>query len=304
MAVTRRTVLAAAASVTAALSVRAGSASAAVVHDPLGGEWDAEGAVERGGGRIHYFERGSGEPLVLLSKLGGWAADWRGVAPLLSTHRRVIAIDPPGHGGSIMLGPAPYVQSVAESAALVRAALEELRIERFSLVGNSLGGCISVLLSSLWPEAVQNLVLLSVSLAGKQTREWLRAQDAEARKTNYDADDVPVMRSAAQVARFGSSDPAVIEEHNRSRALAGRWVRASERGVALAGIADYLPAITARTLLIYGEHGNYREFQSVGEARIRSVRTRIIADSGAFTQQERPVETAAAINAFLDSPSA
>ncbi len=304
MTLTRRTLLAAAAGATAALSAGAGSAAVGPVHDPMGGEWEAEGAVERGGGRIHYFERGTGEPLVLLSKLGGWAADWRGVAPLLAAQRRVIAIDPPGHGGSTMFGPAPYVQTVAESAAMVRAALQELQIERFSLVGNSLGGCIGVLLASLWPETVQNLVLLSVSLADRQTREWLRTQDVAMRKINYNEDDSPLMRTAAQVARFGSSDPAVIEENNRSRAIAGRWVRASERGVALAGIADYLPAIRARTLLIYGQRGNYREFQAAGEARIRSVRTQIIADAGAFTHQERPVETAEAINRFLDSPSA
>jgi pimeloyl-ACP methyl ester carboxylesterase len=273
------------------------------VSDPLGGEWTAGGDIARAGGRIHYLERGAGEPLVLLPKLGGWAADWRKVAPLLATQRRVIAIDPPGHGGSTMLGPAPYAQTVAESAAMLRATLEALGVERFSLVGNSLGGCIGVLLASLWPASVRRLVLLSVSLSQARTRAWLRSQDAEYVGKNYDAHDLPLPRSAEQLARFGSGDLAIVAEQNESRALAGRWVRASERGVALAGIADYLPGIEAPTLLIYGERGNYREFEQVGRERIARVSVELIKDSGAFTQQERPEETARVINAFLDHSS-
>ncbi len=303
MTMTRRAMLAAAAGIAASSPDVSLGDPAAGVRDPMGGEWRSEGAVERGGGRIHYFEQGTGEPLVLLSKLGGWAADWRKVAPTLAQQRRVIAIDPPGHGGSVMYGPAPYMQTVAESAAMIRAALEELGVERFSLVGNSLGGCISILLAALWPSSVHKLVLLSVSLAEAQSRPALLKLDVAARGTNYDATDLPVMRDAGQVSRFGSIDPSVTDEHNRSRAIAGRWVRASERGVALAGITDYLPRITAPTLLIYGDHGNYREFRSVGEAKIRSVKTELIAESGAFTQQDRPRETAAVINAFLDAPS-
>jgi len=310
MSLTRRTLLGAAAAATAAGAATGWSDTPSSrvepgsVRDPVGGFWDAEGIIERGGGRIHYYElRGpqgtTAEPLICLSKLGGWAADWRKVAPALAAHRRVIAIDPPGHGGSAMRGPAPYLQTVAESAAMVRAALEELRLERYALLGNSLGGCISVLLAGLWPDSVSRLVLLSVSLASAQTREWLAAQDMAVRGVNYDQSDLPLMRTPAQVARFGSLDPAVTEENNRSRAIAGHWVRASERGVAVAGISDYLPRITAPTLLVYGERGNYREFQSVGEDRIRSARAVIIADSGAFTQQEQPGATVAAIEPFL-----
>jgi pimeloyl-ACP methyl ester carboxylesterase len=39
----------------------------------------------------------------------------------------------------------------------------------------------------------------------------------------------------------------------------------------------------------------------VGETHIHSVRTEILADSGAFTHQEQPAATAAAIGAFLDA---
>jgi pimeloyl-ACP methyl ester carboxylesterase len=274
------------------------------VSDPVNGSWDREGTVLRGGGRIHYYELEgppgvNADPLICLNKLGGWAADWRHVAPALAAHRRVIALEPPGHGGSTMLGPAPYLQTVAESAAMIRAALEQLGLERYALLGNSLGGCISVLLASLWPESVSRLVLLSVSLADGESRAALAAQDVAARGINYDATDLPLMRTAAQLARFGSRDPAVIEENNRSRTVAGRWVRASERGVAVAGISGYLSAITAPTLLIYGDRGNYREFQSVGESKIPAARTVIIADSGAFTQQEQPAATVAAIEPFL-----
>lgn len=71
---------------------------------------------------------GEGPPLVLLPKLGGWIADWHKVAPLIAPGRKIIAIDPPGHGGSRMNGRAPEIMTVPESAAMILAVLDMLEL--------------------------------------------------------------------------------------------------------------------------------------------------------------------------------
>ena len=81
------------------------------------GPWTEEGSVQRGGTKIHYVGIGSGPPVILLHKLGGWVADWRLIAPALAKTHRVIAIDMPGHGDSTINGPVPFLQSLQESAA-------------------------------------------------------------------------------------------------------------------------------------------------------------------------------------------
>ena len=298
MDASRRAVLAAGLSLA---SASAAIAQAPQSPDSLGGPWTSRGFVPRAGGRIHYVEMGEGEPLILLPKLGGWVADWRKIAPHLAQHRRVIAIDPPGLGDSTMLGDPPYVQSVAESAAMIRAALDEMRIDRFSLVGNSLGGCIGVITACDWPQSLNKLVLLSVSLAETYSWDRITQQDQQMLGVSYDAAGYPITRTSDDVKKFGTMDPSVIAENNLSRAKGGRWVRPSERGVARAGIADYLGRIQAPTLMIYGAQGYYRQYEPVALKGIHTVNSVTIPDCGSFTHQEKPEETARAINGFLDA---
>ena len=286
----RRTLLAAA----GASSVAASPARAAAPAGP----WTSQGMVARAGMRIHWASLGQGEPVVMLHKLGGWMADWRQLAPLVAARgRRVIALDLPGHGESDIMGPPPYFQSLPESAAIVKTALEEIGVTRFDLVGNSLGGCTGVVLAACWPESVRKLALLSVALSAKSTREAIAKAEAPL-NDQYDVQGRPLPRSASQVTAFASS-PQVTAEQNFSRARAGVWIRPSERGVALAGVADYLPRIAAPTLLVYAEAGTYRQFEALGRARLRDVRVVRIPNSGSFMHQEQPAATAEVVNAFL-----
>lgn len=262
--------------------------------------WTGEGFVERAGLRLHYVTLGEGPPLVLLPKLGGWVADWRHVAPALAKSHQVIAFDPPGHGDSTVKGPPPQVQSLPESAAAIMAALDTLGIDRFDLVGNSLGGCISVVMAALWPKRVGKLVLLSVALGTLRDRATIIAGDAKTVGTTWGPGDQPLVRPFEETAKiFGFTDRAVHEEQNASRAKAGPWVRASFLGVGTGGVVTYLPRITAPTLLIYGVRGGYHEYREPGLAGLKDGRAVDIPDAGSFTQQDNPDATARVLIDFL-----
>jgi pimeloyl-ACP methyl ester carboxylesterase len=260
--------------------------------------WTGEGFIQRPGGRLHYVSLGEGPPLILLHKLGGWIAEWEPIAPLLAAHYRVIAFDMPGHGESFMDQPAPYILTLGESAAMIRAALQDMGVEQSVFVGASLGGCCAAVLAACYPEAVSRLVLISVALFSRQTRAD-QAKDDERVKADYGPHGEPLPRSEARVAEFGNLDPRINEENNRSRAKAGAWVRASERGVGVAGVDSFLPRIDAPTLLVYADRGRYTRFETVGRAKIRNVSVSTIKDSGSFTYQEKPEQTAAALLSFL-----
>lgn len=285
----------------AMLSASLAVAAPAVAQTPKAaprGPWTEEGIVQRGGTGIHYVGLGSGPPVVLLHKLGGWVADWRHVAPALAQRHRVIAMDMPGHGDSAVNGPAPFLQTLGESAAVLLAALDELRIDRFDLVGNSLGGCASVVMAALWPERVKHLVLLSVALGGARSRDELEKANEPPGTWGPNGEPLPRPFEEAKK-RFGFTDVSVHEEQNASRAKAGAWVRASERGVGAAGVANYLPRITAPTLLIYGERGGYKEFEAPGKAGLKRVRSVHIPDAGSFTHQDNPRATEKVLLEFL-----
>ena len=277
--------------------------AAAAPRPALAGPWTEAGDIGTIGGHLHYRTVGpqAGEPLVLLHKLGGWIADWRHVVPSLAPQRRVIAFDLPGHGASVMRGPPPYAVSVPESAAMILAALDELGIDRFAVAGNSLGGIVGIVAAACWPARVSKLAIVSASLIGAMTRAAIADQDRAAGNvfSSYTSDGRPLPPSDAQNREFGTTDPGIVREQGESRAAAGLWVRASERGVARVGVTDYLPRIAVPTLLVNGERGRYARYADTGRRLIRDVRAVVIPGGGSFVHQEKPVEVAAALNAFL-----
>jgi pimeloyl-ACP methyl ester carboxylesterase len=116
--------------------------------------------VETGGSRFTYLEHGSGTPLVLLHGIGSAARSWirqLALAPAL----RVIAWDAPGYGGST---PLYRLEPDAEDyAAALDRFLEALRVERFHLVGHSLGCVIAARFARLNTQRVLSLTLASIA---------------------------------------------------------------------------------------------------------------------------------------------
>jgi pimeloyl-ACP methyl ester carboxylesterase len=261
--------------------------------------WTEEGIIQRPGLQIHYTSVGSGPPLVLLHKLGGWIADWRHVAPEVAKHYRVIAIDSPGHGNSRVEGKPPYLLSLKESAATILTVLDELGIDKFAAVGNSLGGCIAVCLAALWPERVTHLGLLSVALYPVIPRAELDALEPPG---TWGPNDEPRTRPWEDLKkRFGIVDKSTYDEQVAGRAKAGPWVRPAQRGVANAGVIDYLARVQAPTLLMYGVNPNqYHEYEKPGLAVMKRGRSVHIPNAGAFAQQDNPRETEKIILDFID----
>ena len=70
--------------------------------------------VELRGCRVRYFVAGAGEPLVLVHGLGGAAANWLALAPLLLAGRRLVVPELPGHGASEPLPAAPSLNAYAD----------------------------------------------------------------------------------------------------------------------------------------------------------------------------------------------
>jgi pimeloyl-ACP methyl ester carboxylesterase len=117
-------------------------------------------------GDVHYVEFGgctTGPAVVLVHGLGGSHLNWDLLAPLLTDHARVWAIDLPGFGRS---EPGGRTASVAANTAVLQRFLTEVVGEPAILVGNSMGGMLSILATGERPEAVTGLVLLDPAVPG------------------------------------------------------------------------------------------------------------------------------------------
>jgi len=116
---------------------------------------------------IRYLVAGSGPPLALVHGLGGFAGNWRAIAPALALERRVIVPELPGHGGSEPLHAAPTLDPFAEAMLAVLAAEDALPAP---WVGHSLGGLVGLRAAARRPEAVTALVLAAAAGISSATR--------------------------------------------------------------------------------------------------------------------------------------
>jgi pimeloyl-ACP methyl ester carboxylesterase len=111
------------------------------------------------GSRLHYVERGSGPPVLLihgaLMQVEDMAMSLLGP---LSERYRTIAIDRPGHGYSTR--PA-HTASMAAQARMIHEAMQQLEVEKPILVGHSLGGTVALAYAVQFPEHVSGIVSLS-----------------------------------------------------------------------------------------------------------------------------------------------
>lgn len=108
------------------------------------------------GVRMRYFVGGEGPPLILVHGLGGAAANWTELVPLLAKRHRVLVPDLPGHGGSTAL---PAVAGLEPFADRVAVVAEREGMLPAVVVGHSLGGMIVLRMALLRPEDVSALVL-------------------------------------------------------------------------------------------------------------------------------------------------
>ena len=117
--------------------------------------------LEVDGVRLHYVERGSGEPLVLLHGNGSMIQDFEssGLVDLAAKNYRVIVIDRPGFGHSSR--PRNVIWTPDAQARLIKRALERLGVSQAIVLGHSWGASVAVALALKFPDLVRGLVLAS-----------------------------------------------------------------------------------------------------------------------------------------------
>src|SRR5206468_8219015 len=112
------------------------------------------------GARVNYVEMGSGPPLVLIHGLSGCWQNWLENIPHFGRRHRVVAVDLPGFGESEL----PHEEiSIPGYGRFIDAFLDEVDVERASLVGNSMGGFIAAETTIAHPSRVERLVLVSAA---------------------------------------------------------------------------------------------------------------------------------------------
>src|SRR6516165_11276171 len=143
----------------------------AVVEPSTSEEAQDEGVkprdIEVAGRRLRYLDLGEGDgaPVLLVHGFGADLNTWMFTQPALAATRRAVALDLPGHGGSVKDVGAGNAEGLTDAVEGVR---EALCIERVHLVGHSMGGAIATLAALRRPERVASLTLVASAGLGPE----------------------------------------------------------------------------------------------------------------------------------------
>jgi pimeloyl-ACP methyl ester carboxylesterase len=254
--------------------------------------------AELDGFELHYEERGSGRPLLLVPGIPAVASDWAPLAERLSGSRRVIAYDNRGSGRSSVT-PGPY--TTASLAADAVALLDRLGIERADVFGMSLGGMIAQELALGWPERVDRLVLgcthCGVRHAAPMPRETGRAFAMDT------GDWAERMRALAPLAFAPGVDTAMLErfvEKKSGDVQDADGYRAQIDAVLAHDTYDRLLEIDSPTLILTGDGDQVIPAASsdVLHERIPDSLLYVVRGAGHLFFMERPDETVRALESF------
>jgi pimeloyl-ACP methyl ester carboxylesterase len=114
-------------------------------------------------GPVHYADYGGdGPPMVLVHGLGGSHLNWLHVAPRLAQQHRVLAVDLAGFG---LTPPAGRKATVQANQRLLDDFISAVSPENpVTLIGNSMGGLVSIMQAADHPASVSALVLVNPAL--------------------------------------------------------------------------------------------------------------------------------------------
>jgi pimeloyl-ACP methyl ester carboxylesterase len=266
--------------------------------------------IDIDGQLVHYRDEGprhDAQPLVLIHGTSASLHTWEGWVAALRAQRRVISFDLPGFGLS---GPSPSADYRGDSyAKFVLVLLDRLRVQRFVVAGNSLGGEVAWRVASIAPQRVAGLILVDAAGPAHQSASVPIAFVAARlplvnRLFEYVLPRPLVVASLRNV--YG--DPARVDdelvdryyqlalrEGNR-RALVQRFQQ-MQRGED----AERIATLRVPTLILWGGRDRLvppevaRQFEQAipGSERVT------FDDLGHVPQEEDPVRTVEAVQRFL-----
>ena len=254
------------------------------------------------GQKIHYVEAGTGPTVILLHGLGGSTQVWQfNIAPLAEKFH-VVVPDQIGFGKSDK----PLVNyRIRTYVDFLDQFCKELKIERASLVGNSMGGWIAAAFTAAFPDRVDKLVLVDAAgytppkdldtrlffALNPTTREGMKTLAAKIFYNKAFQTDAAI--DAAMAARFAAGDGLTIKSITES------IIRGEDF------LDDTVKTIKRPTLIVWGREDGLTPVADAGRFQkdIAGSKLVVFDQCGHVPNVEKAGEFNAAVIKFL-SPDA
>jgi pimeloyl-ACP methyl ester carboxylesterase len=266
--------------------------------------------IEIDGMQVHYRDEGKGFPIVLVHGTASSLHTWNDWTKELTKTNRVIRMDLPAFG---ITGPnknADY--SIKSYTNFLYQFLEKIKIDKFHLAGNSLGGNIAWNYTADYPDKVEKLILVDASGLPTNKPQPAIFKMAKTPVLNslflYITPKFFIKKNMEEVYVDDSklTDSLVTRYHKMALRVGNRqaFIDRAKTDFKLGEKANFdkLQGIQTPTLLIWGAQDNWIPLNN--GKRMDSVLTNsklvVLENSGHVPMEENPEESLAVLRVFLD----
>ncbi len=251
---------------------------------------------------IHYLDVGEGSAVVLLHGFTGSSRNWDYTVPSLAGRHRLICPDLRGHGLSGRTGrPEDYrLEGLAQD---VLALLDCLGVERFHLVGHSMGGMVAQHVALARPEALLSLVLLDtcaeapLNLVTEERRRLVELAREQGMEAVFQA-----QLASAALPQGVTAQPELVQAWREEFLMTSReaYIYCAEAIARREPLLDSLSRLSVPVLVVCGEGDEpFLEHSARLHAAIPGSRLVILEGCGHSPQMERPEEFNSLLSRFL-----
>ncbi|GGS16884.1 hydrolase [Streptomyces humidus] len=284
---------------------------------PSAGDPDATGEdrfITLNGLRAHYVEWGDpGRPaIVMLHGLRSYARTFAPLAARLADSHRILAVDARGRGDSDWDPHGEYYTS-AYVGDLEQFA-DRLGLDRFVLLGHSMGGATSYVYAARHPERVTALIVEDIGPGSSISGAGAERIKREMAGTPTEFPDFEAARAYWRTLRPGISEAALASRlrHTLRPGSCGRWLwKADMAGIARARLDPdparrldlwpHIDGLRCPTLVIRGGASDFLPAATAEAMTARNprVRTADIPGAGHYVHDDDPDSFCRLVEQFL-----
>ena len=267
-------------------------------------------------GKIAYIKEGNGKKaLIFLHGLSSNSDAWFRNIETLDKDFTCIAIDLPGFGKSYKNA---EEFTATYFASIVKEFAEKMKMDKFTLVGHSMGGQTAIKFAAKYPEKLDKLILIAPAGIEKFSEfegtamkmvmnpTTIMASTEEQIDRNYQLNFYKMPKEAAQMIqdRKNIVKSADFEAH----AIA---IQKSVKGMLDDTVTQDLEKISSPTLILFGKNDalipnkylhptlTIDELSKTAQESIKGSKLILINEAGHFLQFEKPIEVNKEIKEFL-----
>lgn len=251
--------------------------------------------VEVAGAKIHLLKGGQGKPLVVFHSVEG-NPGWRQHHRQLAQHFTVYAPTLPGFGPSQR---PPWLETFWDLSRFSLWLLQELKLEKVSLLGPFMGGWLVAEMAVMCPQIVDHLILVDAAgiqpQKGEITDIFLHGPEGVRKLIFFDPQQVPEYQEL--FGRKPTPEERDIQTQNQETATRYCWKPYMyERS-----LPDLLPRVRVPTLIVWGREDRIVPLEC-GDRYQRAIpgsRLQVIDQCGHCPHLEKPEEFSQLVCDFL-----